>query len=169
MSDNADERAVASTALPVRDMAASELEWMAAQERDIFGASAWSLGLITEDFRHGGRRYRVAEVDGEPVAYAVYGYDGDAFHLMNIAVTGLARGRGIGRLLMADFLAEARAERVGEAWLEVAVNNDSALALYRAFGFTDVRVRKRYYQPENVDAMVMKVRVPRETPPRHPH
>ena len=145
----------------LRDMSEQELSWMAEREKEIFGAAAWSLGLIRDDFRYGGKRYRVVEVNGEPVAYAVYGYDGDAFHLMNIAVTPAARGAGHGRVLMDDFLAEARAERAQAAWLEVAVTNEPALGLYRSYGFEDVRVRPRYYQPEDVDAIVMRVDVPR--------
>jgi len=133
---------------------------MAQQEREIFGPAAWSQALIAEDYRYGGKRYRVVEVDGELVAYAVYGYDGDAFHLMNIAVTTQSRGEGHGRVLMEDFLTQARAERAREAWLEVAVTNVPALALYRAHGFKDVRIRTRYYQPEDVDAIVMRVEVP---------
>jgi len=142
-------------------MSEDELVWMAEREREIFGAAAWSLGLIQDDFRYGGKKYRVVEVGGEPIAYAVYGYDGDAFHLMNIAVAPQARGAGHGRVLMDDFLAEARAEHAHDAWLEVAVTNTAALALYRAYGFEDVRVRPRYYQPEDVDAIVMRVAVSR--------
>lgn len=133
---------------------------MAQQERDIFGPAAWSQTLIAEDYRYGGKRYRVVEVGGELVAYAVYGYDGDAFHLMNIAVTTQARGEGHGRVLMEDFLVQARAERARDAWLEVAVTNVPALGLYRAYGFKDVRIRARYYQPEDVDAIVMRLEVP---------
>ncbi len=141
-------------------MSESQLAWMAERESEIFGAAAWSLKLIQEDYRYGGKRYRVVEVDGEPVAYAVYGYDGDAFHLMNIAVDPDARGARHGKVLMEDFLTEARAERAREVWLEVAVTNTSALALYRSYGFEDVRVRPRYYQPEDVDAIVMRAVVP---------
>jgi len=95
-------------------------------------------------------------VDGALVGYAVYGYDGDAFSLMNIAVVPSARRSGVGRALMEDFLAEARAQGAREAWLEVSVENPGALALYRAYGFEDVRIRPRYYQPENEDALVMR-------------
>jgi ribosomal-protein-alanine N-acetyltransferase len=44
-------------------------------------------------------------------------------------------------------------------WLEVAVTNSAAIALYREFGFEDVRVRRRYYQPEDIDALVMRARL----------
>ena len=149
----------------IRDLTAEDLEWVADQEREIFGVSAWSRELIAADFAKGLRRYRGVDVDGALAGYAVYGFDGDAFHLMNIAVALEARGEGRSRLLMEDFLAEARRLGVEEAWLEVAVTNDAALALYRSYGFEDVRVRRRYYQPEGVDALVMRLRVTPASPP----
>ncbi len=149
----------------IRDLRTEDLVWVALQEREIFGASAWSPELIAADFAHGFRRYRGIEVDGELAGYAVYGFEGDAFHLMNIAVTPGVRGGGLGRLLMEDFLAEARRLGVGEAWLEVAVTNEEALALYRDHGFEDVRVRRRYYQPEGTDAIVMRLSMNPDRPP----
>ena len=132
---------------------------MAAAEKELFGASAWSASLIAEDYLYGLTRYRGLELDGVLVGYSVYGYDGDAFHLMNLAVLPGARRRGLGRVLLEDFLAAARAEGAPDAWLEVAVDNVAALALYRAYGFEDVRVRTKYYQPEGIDALVMRVPV----------
>ena len=39
--------------------------------------------------------------------------------------------------------------------LEVSVVNDPAIALYHRFGFQRIGLRKRYYQPEGIDAYVM--------------
>lgn len=143
----------------LRDLTEQDLAWMADSEREIFGPSAWSAQLIRDDYSFGGKRYRGVELGGELVAYAVYGYDGDAFHLMNLAVLPHARRRGLGRLIMRDLLAEAEHLGAPDVWLEVAVTNDAAIALYREYGFEDVRVRARYYQPENVDALVMRLRL----------
>ncbi|WP_062303358.1 ribosomal protein S18-alanine N-acetyltransferase [Demequina subtropica] len=143
--------------ISLRDLTEDDLPWMAEVESQLFGASAWSRELITQDYLYGFARYRGLEVDGALAGYAVYGYDGDAFHLMNLAVLPEVRGRGLGRALLEDFLAEARSEGVVDAWLEVAVDNDAALSLYRAHGFEDVRVRRKYYQPEGIDALVMRV------------
>jgi len=129
---------------------------MAAREREIFGAGAWSESLIRQDYLMGPSRYRGAELDGELVGYAVYGYDGDAFSLLNLAVLPHARRRGVGRAFVEDMLAEARSERAREVWLEVAHDNADAIALYESFGFALVRVRRKYYQPGDVDAWVMR-------------
>ncbi len=148
----------------VRDLTSEDLGWVADQEKAIFGMSAWSPELIATDFASGFRRYRGLELDGALAGYAVYGFDGDAFHLMNVALASGARGEGHSHILMEDFLAEARRLGVAEVWLEVAVTNDAALALYRSHGFEDVRVRRRYYQPEGIDALVMRLRVTAASP-----
>jgi len=41
--------------------------------------------------------------------------------------------------------------------LEVRVDNVPALALYERFGFTRMGLRKRYYQPEGIDAYTMSL------------
>ena len=49
------------------------------------------------------------------------------------------------------------AEKIGakRMLLEVRVDNVPALALYNRFGFKKMGLRKRYYQPEGVDAYTM--------------
>ena len=49
---------------------------------------------------------------------------------------------------------ELHAERM---LLEVRVDNEPALTLYRHFGFETMGIRKRYYQPENKDAYTMSL------------
>ena len=44
----------------------------------------------------------------------------------------------------------------GEVFLEVRADNARAQHLYERFGFERVGVRKRYYQPSGVDAIVMR-------------
>ena len=140
----------------LRDLCESDVDWVAEQERVIFGPAAWSVGLIREDWRHGANRYRGIEVDGQLCGYAVYGFEGDAFHLMNLAVAPGHRREGLATALMDDFLAAARTVGAPEAWLEVAVDNEAARALYEAYGFELVRVRRKYYQPGGIDAVVMR-------------
>ncbi|WP_291378839.1 ribosomal protein S18-alanine N-acetyltransferase [Demequina sp.] len=150
MSDPAPPRA------HLRDLREEDLDWLAEQERGIFGAAAWSAGLIREDWRYGTNRYRGIEVGGQLAAYAIYGFEGDTFHLMNIAVAPQHRREGLAKVLMEDFLAEAVAFGTSDVWLEVAVDNMPARALYEAYDFAVVRVRRKYYQPGGIDALVMR-------------
>ena len=56
----------------------------------------------------------------------------------------------------ARLLEEARARHVDDVLLEVRADNPDAQRLYERHGFTAIAVRPRYYQPDNVDAIVMR-------------
>lgn len=134
-----------------------DLDWIAGQEVEIFGPRAWSRSLIGEDLKRAfPRSYRIVEADGERIGYAVFGFDGDAFTLMNIAVIPRWRRKGVGSMIVDAFLSDAKDLRVSEVWLEVAADNLQAVELYRRFGFERVRIRPRYYQPGDIDAVVMR-------------
>ncbi len=74
--------------------------------------------------------------------------------VLTLAVHPDARRRGIGRDLLARFLARAAAGGAARAFLEVAEDNPGALALYAAAGFAAVGRRRGYAAP-GVDALVM--------------
>jgi [ribosomal protein S18]-alanine N-acetyltransferase len=77
------------------------------------------------------------------------------------------QGRGIGSALLTALLEEAAVRGCAEIFLDVRADNDRARRLYERFGFTAVGVRKRYYQPSGVDAIVMmKQSRPGEAPAR---
>jgi len=42
--------------------------------------------------------------------------------------------------------------------LEVRADNETAIRLYRRHGFEQISVRRRYYQPGDIDALVMQLR-----------
>ncbi|WP_341872876.1 GNAT family N-acetyltransferase [Leucobacter insecticola] len=58
---------------------------------------------------------------------------------------------------MNALLDEAATRGVREVFLEVRADNPVAQSLYASLGFTEIGVRPRYYQPDNVDAFVMKL------------
>ncbi len=79
----------------------------------------------------------------------------DELHIANIAVHPDYRRRGIGQRLLQDALLRAREEGLQQACLEVRGGNTLAQALYRHFGFKPVGLRKRYYQDNREDALIM--------------
>jgi ribosomal-protein-alanine N-acetyltransferase len=75
-------------------------------------------------------------------------------------VTLAARRRGVAIALMLVGLETAREAGVGEAFLEVAVDNEAAIALYARLGFRQAGLRKSYYDlgPAGyMDALVMRL------------
>ena len=76
---------------------------------------------------------------------------------MTIAVAPAGRRQGLGTVLLDTLVAMARARGESHLLLEVRADNEAALALYERAGFTTISVRRRYYQPGDVDAHVMRL------------
>ena len=91
----------------------------------------------------------------ELVGYAVAWFIVDEIHIGNIAVHPERQGEGFGTFLMEHVLSEGRRRGMAFATLEVRPSNEAALALYRAFGFRKVAVRKNYYRDDREDALVL--------------
>lgn len=79
---------------------------------------------------------------------------GDDWELQELAVDALWRRRGVGRDVLLQLLARARAAGVARVLLEVAAGNLAARGLYRSCGFLEVGRRARYYA-SGEDAILM--------------
>jgi ribosomal-protein-alanine N-acetyltransferase len=69
------------------------------------------------------------------------------------------QGRGVGRVLLAELVRRAEAHGVDAVLLEVRADNVAGRRLYDRAGFEVISVRRRYYQPGDVDALVMRLLV----------
>ena len=73
----------------------------------------------------------------------------------NIALTAVQRGRGLGKALMTRLMCAAAARGAARMTLEVRPSNASARRLYEELGFASIGVRKKYYQDNDEDAILM--------------
>lgn len=116
--------------------------------------------MMAEELSADHRSYLVLVAhDGSVHGYGgllVVGTEGD---IQTIAVAPEARGVGAGRRIMEALLVEAHTSGVREVFLEVRADNPVAHRLYTSLGFSEIGVRPRYYQPDGVDAVVMKLDV----------
>lgn len=74
--------------------------------------------------------------------------------ILSIAVAEAARGRGLGRELLAHHLSRLAAEGVSTSFLEVEEGNAAALKLYARIGYQQVGRRKGYYG--GADALLLR-------------
>lgn len=143
-------------------------------EQRLFPTDPWSDGMFWSELAESGSRWYVTawRPGGGSAADELVGYagllaarpelvddPGDA-SVQTIGVAPELRRAGLGRVLLRTLLAEAAARGSRSVFLEVRVDNEPAQALYREFGFERVGVRRRYYQPEGVDALVMRLDQP---------
>ena len=80
----------------------------------------------------------------------------DQADIQTIAVREDKRGLGIGKKLMDTLTLQATELGAKEIFLEVRADNSAAQKLYKLFGFKQIGTRKKYYQPDGVDAFIMK-------------
>ena len=86
----------------------------------------------------------------------------DQAEILTLAVDPECRRQGIAARLVADFHQSCLKRAVSKVFLEVAADNAAAIALYRANGYDEVGLRKRYYShPDGrrIDALVMEKRL----------
>lgn len=83
----------------------------------------------------------------------------DEAEILTLAVLPEARRRGVGGALLASVAAGAAARGARALFLEVAVGNAPARALYAAAGFVAVGRRRGYY-PGGEDALVLRQALP---------
>lgn len=115
----------------------------------------WSRRMVESELRHPDGVCLVADLDGEIRGYILMALQADVWHILNVTVHPLHRGRRIGdALVRAAVRVGDRREHAGFT-LEVRVSNDRAIRLYRRLGFVTHGVRPRYYSDNGEDALIM--------------
>lgn len=143
----------------LRDLEWTDLAHLAGLEQQLFADDAWSEATWWSELAGRPRRdYVVAKTsDGTIAGYAGLDLSGDVADVMTIATSPGHQGRGTGRLLLAELVRRATAHGADAVLLEVRADNDAARRLYDRAGFEVISVRRRYYQPHDVDALVMRL------------
>ncbi|MFC9291393.1 ribosomal protein S18-alanine N-acetyltransferase [Streptomyces sp. NPDC057052] len=146
----------------LREMRWWDIDPVLELEKALFPEDAWSRGMFWSELAHSRgpeatRRYVVAENGDRIVGYAGLASSGDLADVQTIAVAQDHWGTGLGGRLLAELLRAATAFECAEVMLECRVDNVRAQKLYQRFGFQPIGFRRGYYQPGNVDALVMRL------------
>jgi [ribosomal protein S18]-alanine N-acetyltransferase len=125
-----------------------DLDQVMAVMDQAFGAEygeAWTRSQLAGILPMAGVSLMLAR-DGsdDAIGFSLFRTVADESELLLIAVTPGHHRRGVGRMLLDDFLDQARDEGVGRVHLEVRDGNP-AVAMYRKAGFSPVGRRRNYY------------------------
>ncbi|NYG07446.1 ribosomal-protein-alanine N-acetyltransferase [Phycicoccus badiiscoriae] len=145
----------------LRDLRWTDIDDVVALEAELFPDDAWTAASLWAELAARPRRSYVVQVDaaGELVGYAGVDLGGEVADVMTMAVSPRAQGRGLGRQLLSELVGRAVADHAAYLMLEVRADNEPARKLYESEGFETLTVRRRYYQPGDVDAHVMRLRL----------
>jgi [ribosomal protein S18]-alanine N-acetyltransferase len=147
----------------LRPMTRADLPAVLRLEADLFAEEAWTEGMLAAelDGMASDRYYLVAEDHGEVLGYAgLLTPGGGQADVLTLAVARPHWGRRIGGALLDALLGEAARRGAAEVFLEVRIDNERAQRLYQGRGFSEIGVRRGYYQPSGTDALVMRASLP---------
>lgn len=149
----------------LREMRWWDIDPVLELEKELFPVDAWSRGMFWSELAHARgpeatRRYLVASDGDRLVGYAGLAASGDLGDVQTIAVRQDQWGTGLGGRLLTELLRAASDFDCAEVMLECRVDNVRAQKLYERFGFEPIGFRRGYYQPGNIDALVMRLHDP---------
>jgi ribosomal-protein-alanine N-acetyltransferase len=145
----------------IRRLTYADLPQVIAIERRAF-PTPWSLAMFVLELSKSSGICLTASLDGRMAGYLICSRYADVWHVMNVAVDPELRRRGVAVAMLERLVAD-----VGEdasLTLEVRRTNTAALRLYERFGFRTAGVRRRYYQDNGEDALVMWRNLPTGVP-----
>ena len=162
MSEIAEPQAIGEEAGPleIRRLAYADLPGVLAIERRAF-VTPWSMAMFVLELSKASGICLAAYSGEELRGYLVCSRYAEMWHLMNVAVDPERRREGVATALIARLLGEVGGE--DKVMLEVRGSNEGAIEMYRRFGFAAVGHRRRYYQDNGEDAVVMELERGRAT------
>ena len=143
--------------LAPQDGRMDSLPALAELERGCFGAAAWSLQQLDAELHRTGLICRViaGSKPTELCALALGWSVEDESELLRIAVHPSYRRRGLGTILLTDFMDQAWLRGARTCFLDVRSDNHPAIGLYLDRGFHSIGSRKAYYS-DGCDAQLMR-------------
>ena len=115
----------------------------------------WSRRMVESELRQPDGVCLVAEHEGQILGYILMALQADVWHILNVTVHPLHRGRRIGDALVRAAVRVGDRREHGGFTLEARVSNERAIRLYRRLGFATHGVRPRYYSDNGEDALIM--------------
>lgn len=129
-------------------------------EREAF-SNPWSLEMVKKELTQEWSTVLLLEESTpwgwELRAFGIFWIVADEVHVLNVATHVASRRKGLGRRIMDEVIATARARRCRLATLEVRRSNVAAITLYTRVGFRTVGMRPKYYGDNQEDAVVMNM------------
>jgi len=158
------------TTWAIRPVVETDIDAVMQLEQACFANDAWPRDVMEFDVLAHHTHYLAAIDDEQLVGFAGLSKipGSDQSDIQTIAVAESMRGKGLGRALMHELLKEARRLHAHEVFLEVRADNPAAIGLYNSLGFEHIDTRKRYYQPDNVDALIMRLQFSKSSVGREP-
>jgi ribosomal-protein-alanine N-acetyltransferase len=137
----------------IRRLSYQDLPQVTAVERRVF-PTPWSLAMFVLELSKQSGICLAAVSEGRLVGYLICSRYDTVWHVMNVAVDSPHQRRGLASAMLAELYRQVGDSRA-RFTLEVRPSNTVAIHLYEREGFRAAGMRRRYYQDNGEDALVM--------------
>jgi tRNA threonylcarbamoyladenosine biosynthesis protein TsaB len=123
-----------------------------------FGAR-WNEAAFSEMLAVPGTSAILVLSQNNPMGFALFRKAADEAEILTICTRPAFRQKGHGKLLVQQLESVLKQDDVKSLFIEVAVSNHAALALYASSGFEKAGARKNYYERgdgKHEDALIMR-------------
>ncbi len=115
----------------------------------------WSLEAIKGEADNEFAHYVVAVCSGQVVGFGGMWILLDEADITNIAVHPDFQGQQVGSRIVEGLIKICISKNVSDITLEVRISNVVAQKLYKKYGFVEEGIRKKFYENNNEDAVIM--------------
>jgi len=140
----------------IKPMCEEDIDAIIAIEEESYGRHHWSKESFYQELGNElAYYYSLFTPDGILAGYAGTWHVLDEAHITNIAVAKQYRRKKYGQAILKRIIDDCIKEKIKYITLEVRVSNEAAIGLYSKYGFKSFGTRKKYYQDNNEDALIM--------------
>ena len=139
--------------IEIRRLSYPDLPQVTAIERRVF-PTPWSLAMFVLELSKPSGICLAAVSEETLVGYLICSRYDTVWHVMNIAVDLDRQRQGLASALLSELYAQV-GDGPARFTLEVRPSNSVAIHLYQREGFRAAGMRRRYYQDNGEDALVM--------------
>ena len=127
-----------------REMTLADVQAVSDLEQRVY-PFPWSTGIFKDCLR-AGYGARVIEVGQALAGYVIYSHGAGEAHLLNICIAPEHRRQKIARRILRYVFQSMALAGAQVVFLEVRPSNRGAILLYESLGFTQIGVRRGYYE-----------------------
>ena len=141
--------------LIIRKMNMDDINEILKIEAQCYGEHHWSYESFASELANKISSYYCAECNSKPVGYIGFWKIVQESHVTNVSVNPEFQNKKIAHKLLLTMIDECYKEKIKYITLEVRESNSKAIHLYEKFGFKSLGKRKKYYQDNNENALIM--------------
>ena len=141
--------------LIIRKMNLDDIDDILSVEELCYVEHHWSYESFVSELNNQISSYKCAVIDNKCIGYMGIWKIIEEAHVTNLSVHPEYQNKKIAHRLLLNSIDECYKDKVKYITLEVRASNIKAIHLYEKFGFKSLGLRKKYYQDNNEDALIM--------------